>query len=201
MEKIEAILEQDEEILWKNIKVKNLYYEYIAYYLITLIPVILPIYWLFLIDEILIKIIISLLLLSVAIIYLYAIYKIPSEKRKFIERYQLNPEEYKKYQEIYTITNKRWIQKNYSYIKESASQDYYLKKFIEIPSCKVQQKGDILFATLDSFQIIKTWNSKRIAFFISDDYYFLNSTDFIAKISSKQDFQELIKIIRLLRGI
>jgi len=44
--------------------------------------------------------------------------------------------------------------------------------------------------------MIKTWKSKKIEFFISYDYYLLNSTDFVAKISSKHDFQDLIRIIK-----
>ncbi len=192
MEKIEALLEEDERILWKHVKIEYiLRYIYKAIIVSLFIPSFILIFFLLIylfgeIKSILMLILFCVILLSMEVAVIFIFYEDFETKKKSFENIHLNLKDYKKYNEMYIITNKRWFHKHYGYTEEFICDAYSFH----------QQKDEILFFPFNSIKIIRFELKKRkITFFNNYDLYIMKS-GLEYEISSKSDFQELVRIIK-----
>ncbi len=197
MEQIQQFLDEDEEILWKREIIRNLSVErkYFTIFIISFLVAFSTIFTYFLyvfyltfsVIFILLFISVSLLILPNIMIMIKILKKYKNSKKQVIEKYQLSLEELRNYHFLWVLTNKKWIQKDFT------SDD----KVKMDPAGIMQQKGDILQIDLKSIRIIEIKrNFREISFYISDDYYLAKSPNLSVEIHSKQDFKNLEQVIR-----
>lgn len=113
-------------------------------------------------------------------------------RKKIIKKRQLTPEltleELKKYEDIYVLTNKRWIQKNLDF-----NFKFDISKY---PNNVLERHRDIISVNLDSIKFI-TIDVTNIGFYVDEEEFNKPVPTYL----SVELFKEFDKVMKLLKEL
>ncbi len=153
MEEINGLLQNNEEILWKFSKKedplskprKNVKTGLILTFFITILELF------YVISGIFIKMVPEIIMpiaLLLSFILLFLILSI-NDYKKVLKKFELSPEELKNYENVYILTNKRWIQK---------SINVFNIDFSKLHKQNLKRNKDIVLVSLEILPILYTYD-------------------------------------------
>jgi len=185
-------ISNDEEILWEHSEEKDLLKEIIVHLIIGIFLMIFLITVIIIISRTLEWLSWYVVLLLSVIPILLFVRTILVAKKDYsdkLNKLQISRKELRNYENVYILTNKRWIQKDYD-LNFNIDISKYTKGALE-------RKKDIVFVNLEKIQVIYTVEDKKymIAFYIDYDEENLEET-YLGVWLSPEEFKKVMKILK-----
>ncbi len=195
MEKIQQLLDQNENIIWEKSKKKDQSFTSFKKLLLLSSPYaisyIIAISLFYVLDYITFMEILYTFLLILSIILVSFYYSFRMEK-KIMKKYNLNHNELKSYYKFWILTKDKWIQKNLDINTEITFED--------LPPNTLEQVKDIVVVNLSAIKAvmvgIEEYDLHRVWLYVDDSFTEYKDSNLGIELESGEEYKQFMDVLR-----